>query len=104
MRGLLNKNLRNLLRSHKPRLVRGKNDAIWSKAKEFNKTLNKIGDEKTKESTNTLKALRLIGGGSIILVFCSLMWASAMSAPEPVTEVVEIKNLGKDIRESDSKS
>lgn len=70
---------------------------IKQKAKEFNKLLDKIGDESTKESQKTIKVVRIIGAGSIITVLCTLLWASTLSAPVKET-YEEVPDLSKDIR------
>lgn len=72
--------------------------SVKSKARELNKYIDRIGDENTKESQKTLKAVRMIGATSIIVVICSLMWASTLSAPVKETPVV-VTDLSKDIRE-----
>lgn len=61
--------------------------------------IDRIGDENTKESKATLKAVRMFGAGTVIAVVCLLFWASSMSAPVR-EELVEVRDLAKDIRES----
>lgn len=88
-------------RAHKPAqlLISGSRAySVKSKAQSFNKLIDRIGDEKTKESQKTIKAVRMVGAGSIVLVLCSLFWASSLTAPVKESPVVEIGNLAQDIR------
>lgn len=70
--------------------------SILDTAKNLNKKLNRIGDENSPESQKTMRLLRKTGGISIIVVFCSIMWASTLN--EPVVEEAEVPDLSKDIR------
>lgn len=72
--------------------------SVKSKAKNLNKLIDRIGDEKTQESQKTIKAIRMVGAGSVVLVLCSLFWASSLSAPVKETPV-EIGNLSVDVRD-----
>ncbi|GEQ67690.1 hypothetical protein JCM33374_g1355 [Metschnikowia sp. JCM 33374] len=71
--------------------------SVKSRAKSFNKLIDRIGDEKTKESQKTIKAVRMVGAGSVILVICSLFWASSLTAPVKESPV-ELGNLAQDVR------
>lgn len=73
--------------------------SVKKQANKFNKLMDKIGDENTKESQKTIKVIRKIGAGSIIIVICSLLWASTLSAPVKET-YEEIPVLSKDVRSS----
>lgn len=71
--------------------------SIIEKSKEFNQYLNKIGEEDSKESESIMKNIRKIGGVSIIVVLCLILWASTLN--EPVTvETIERIDLSQDIR------
>ncbi|KAM9938793.1 hypothetical protein OXX80_001711 [Metschnikowia pulcherrima] len=72
--------------------------SVKTKAKNFNKFLDRIGDEKTAVSQKTIKAVRMVGAGSIILVICSLFWASSLTAPVKETPV-DMGNLTHDVRD-----
>ncbi|OBA20692.1 hypothetical protein METBIDRAFT_25094, partial [Metschnikowia bicuspidata var. bicuspidata NRRL YB-4993] len=72
--------------------------SVKSKAKDFNKLLDQIGDEKTLASQNTLKYVRRVGAGSIIIVICSLFWASSLTAPVKESPV-DVGNLAQDVRD-----
>ncbi|KAK6198704.1 uncharacterized protein RJT21DRAFT_115661 [Scheffersomyces amazonensis] len=61
--------------------------------------LKKVATEDTKESTIVLKTLRYAGGFSVIVVICSIMWASALEEPRPEIEPTVVLNLRKDVRE-----
>lgn len=71
-------------------------NSVKTKPKSF---MDKIGDEKTKESQKTIKIVRMIGAGSIVTVLCSLFWASSLTAP--VKETYEdVPDLSRDVRKS----
>lgn len=72
---------------------------VKEQTKKLNNLVHRIGDEKTAASQNTIKVVRMIGAGSIIVVLCSLFWASSMSAPVKET-YIEPVDLSKDVRES----
>lgn len=76
-----------------------RNISIKQKAKDFNKVLNRIGDEDSEVSRNTMKYLRKIGGVSVIVVLCLILWASSMEnvveQPVPLDLLKDIRDLSK---------
>jgi hypothetical protein len=53
--------------------------------------LRKIGDEKTKESTNTIYYMRRIGSMSVLVVLGSLVYASWSESQE--NEAIDFMNV-----------
>lgn len=70
----------------------------YSNFEKMKKHYDNIAIEGSLESTAILKYMRLVGGVSIIIVICSIMWASTMVSPvqEPYT-----LDLSKDVREEE---
>lgn len=66
--------------------------------KRFNKRLNRFGEENTKESEVTLRVLRKVGGVSVIVVFCLILWASSR-VENPISEPIPLEDLSKDVRD-----
>lgn len=71
--------------------------SIMSGLKEINKKLDRFGDEDAKESKIALKVLRRLGGVSVIVVICLILWASTI-VHDPIVEQEEIQDLSKDVR------
>lgn len=67
--------------------------------KRLNKRINRFGEENTKESEITLKVLRKVGGVSVIIVFCLILWASSR-VENPISEPIPLEDLSKDIRDT----
>lgn len=67
--------------------------------KEINRRINRYGEENTKESEVALSVLRRLGGVSVIVVLCLILWASSR-VDNPVLEPVEIPDLSKDVRDT----
>lgn len=74
-----------------------KNYSIKLLGQKVNKYINRIGDEKTKESQATIKAVRMLGAGTVIVVLCSLLWTSTLSAPVK-EKIPDYEDLSKDVR------
>lgn len=70
----------------------------YSNFLKMKKHYNNISVEGSLESTAILKYMRLVGGVSIIIVICSIMWASTMVSPVQDTYTID---LSKDVREDD---
>lgn len=71
--------------------------SIREQGRKINKVLDRIGDDRTSEAQTTLKVVRMVGGLSVIVVICSLLWASSMSVPIK-EQHVEHNDLSKDVR------
>lgn len=67
--------------------------------KELNRRINRFGEENTKESDVTLNILRKIGGVSVIVVLCLILWASSR-VENPISEPMPLSDLSKDIRDT----
>ncbi|CUM50043.1 unnamed protein product [Debaryomyces tyrocola] len=67
--------------------------------KRLNKRINRFGEENTKESEITLKVLRKVGGVSVIVVFCLILWASSR-VENPINEPIPLEDLSKDVRDT----
>lgn len=80
-----------------PRMAFARLYSIKGKRQQINRVLDKIGDENSSEAQKTLKIFRTIGGVSVIVVLCSLLWASSLSAPVKETPV-EVGDLSRDVR------
>lgn len=67
--------------------------------KRLNKRINRFGEENTKESEITLKVLRKVGGISVVVVFCLILWASCR-VENPISEPIPLEDLSKDVRDT----
>lgn len=67
--------------------------------KRLNKRINRFGEENTKESEVTLRVLRKVGGVSVIIVFCLILWASSR-VENPISEPIPLEDLSKDVRDT----
>lgn len=72
--------------------------SLKAKFKSVSASIDRVGEEDTRESEVTLKIVRRIGAVSIVAVLCLLFWASSMTEPK-YEEVVEITDLKKDVRD-----
>mmetsp|Transcript_7561 Transcript_7561/g.7499 ORF Transcript_7561/g.7499 Transcript_7561/m.7499 type:complete len:106 (+) Transcript_7561:57-374(+) len=73
--------------------------SIKTGLKQLNKRINRFGEENTRESEVTLKILRKIGGVSVIVVLCLILWASTL-IDNPVSEPLPLPELRKDVRDT----
>ncbi|CUM47032.1 uncharacterized protein AC631_03013 [Debaryomyces fabryi] len=73
--------------------------SIKTSLKQLNKRINRFGEESTRESEITLKILRKIGGVSVIVVLCLILWASTL-VDNPVSEPLPLPDLSKDVRDT----
>lgn len=87
-----------LLQASRPTVSALRTYSIRTQAKKINKYIDRIGDESTKELQRTIKIVRKVGGISIIVVLCSLLWASSLSAPVKETAPV-VPDLTIDVRD-----
>lgn len=83
--------------SHNRFLLSRRTYSIKDQGHKVNAYINRIGDEKTKESQATIKAVRMLGAGTVIVVLCSLLWTSTLSAPVK-EKIPEYQDLSKDVR------
>lgn len=88
---------RNLAKSTPRLLLSTRNYSIKDQGQKVNSYIKRIGDEKTRESQATIKAVRMLGAGTVIVVLCSLLWTSTLSAPVK-EKTTDYQDLSKDVR------